>query len=644
MKKIKEILDVGKIGSEEELLKKIDNYEYVSFDIFDTLLKRIVKEPSDVFRIMEEKLKRPGFYSARINAENIARNNTSAEVTINDIYDNFNTDQKKEYIDLEQSIEKDVLVCNPMMVNVYRKCIEKHKKVYIISDMYLPSTFLKEVLRNNGITQYEKLYVSCELGKTKAKGDLFDLYLEENNISPKNAVHIGDSWKSDYVNAKKSGISAVHIPRVIMGYETEKYKTRSEYMLQKFIKSTVENNKFDEYGTFGYQKFGPFLWGYVRWIHNQLKKEKIKKVYFFSRDGYIMMKAYQKLYPNNDVDVHYLEVSRRSLRIPTLWMDCSFDNMLTMVSPSKRIALASIFDCVGLCIDDYQNLLNKYKFDVKVTFDRNNIKHESELRKMYSELKEDIINNSKLEYGKLIQYLKQESVISKFAIVDIGWSGGMQRFLKKTLDTLNIKNNIYGYYIGIADYYTRNMSVPLNMRGYLFDFKNNANEIDKRSSFVGLFETLFLEQGGSVKNYSQKDNKIVAERYEYEYMKNGKPTSELTKVRAVQEGALRFIETIKKNNFLSKEYFTPDELYSGLRNTGQRPTRKDIQMFADFNFYDEGEDVKLANPKGLAFYIFHLGNLKNDFLSSRWKVGFLKRMFKFNLPYENIYTWLLRFK
>lgn len=62
----------------------------------------------------------------------------------------------------------------------------------------------------------------------------------------------------------------------------------------------------------------------------------------------------------------------------------------------------------------------------------------------------------------------------------------------------------------------------LSLHGYLFDFYNNVNSVDKRSPFVGLYETLFLEQKGSVKNYIRDKNEwLVAERYDYEYQMNG---------------------------------------------------------------------------------------------------------------------------
>ena len=67
-------------------------------------------------------------------------------------------------------------------------------------------------------------------------------------------------------------------------------------------------------------------------------------------------------------------------------------------------------------------------------------------------------------------------------------------------------------------------------------------------------------------------------------------------------------------------------------------------MFADFRFFDEGETLYLAKPKSVFYYIFHGGNLKRDFLSSRWKIGFMKRLFKISLPYEEMYRAMLKYK
>ena len=241
-----------------------------------------------------------------------------------------------------------------------------------------------------------------------------------------------------------------------------------------------------------------------------------------------------------------------------------------MVSPSKRVSLQAIFDCVGLNIHNYSKLLAKYDFNENDSFDRKNIEKNKRLKQLYSELQEDINKTSQEEYKYMIRYLSQQKVNDKFAIVDIGWSGGMQRFLEQTLDKLHIEHEIYGYYIGVANYYTRNERVhPLNLQGYLFDFKNKVTDKDKRSSFVGLFETLFLEQGGSVQKYIETfNNEIVSKRAPYEYIINGKESFEYEAVKCIQEGALEFIKDVKMNNFMFNQInFTADDLFEGLRKT-----------------------------------------------------------------------------
>ena len=90
-------------------------------------------------------------------------------------------------------------------------------------------------------------------------------------------------------------------------------------------------------------------------------------------------------------------------------------------------------------------------------------------------MKEEVEKNSKKEYKYLIDYIKNNNIEGKFAVVDIGWSCGMQRFLVKTLDTLKMSHEIYGYYIGIEDRYKENLCLNpnMNIEGYLFDFKKN---------------------------------------------------------------------------------------------------------------------------------------------------------------------------
>lgn len=649
-RQVKDKINSGNIPSTQSLFNKVKNYKAVSFDIFDTLLKRKVNNPKDVFQLMQLNIgeKIPNFKDRRIKAEKKARLiNNPREITLDDIYDNFSglDEYQRDYLKgLELKFEKTVLVSNKPIVDLFNECIRDNKAVFIISDMYLPVTFVKQVLDDLGISGYTKLYLSSDKHLTKRSGALFNLYLKENNLEGKDCIHIGDSWESDYKKPRSKNITAIHIPRITNNSSKENL---NEQYLDNFIYLNAANKKMtDSYYKFGYEKFGPFLWGYVKWLHSNFKKENIKKVFFFSRDGYIMKKAYDLLY-HDDIKDMYLEVSRRSLRVPILWLDPSFENYINMISPSKLITIQSIFDGAGLDINNYKELLTKYNFTKKSTFDRSEILNNKQLKKLYNELFPEIIKKSKSEYKLLQLYLNQQDVSGKFAMVDIGWGGSMERYLTQTLNTLHIPHNIYGYYIGVADYYTKNIKeFPLRMKGYLFDFKNDNKPVDKRSSFVGLFESLFLEQAGSVENYKREGNdKVVSNRYPYEYLDDNKPTFELISVKKIQKGAIDFIKDVQHDFVLSNVLkFDSDELYQGIEQTGMQPNKEDLNLFADFYFYDEGRDDKLAAPAGLFTYMEHPKKLKEDFLVSRWKIGFMKKMFKLPLPYQKMYEQMRKLK
>ena len=146
-------------------------HDCVSFDIFDTLVKRYVSLPTDVFDIVElrynslhgtsnEKIR--GFKELRINAELKARKKIIEEVSIDEIYNfiEFSPAINEELKNLELKTEYEVCIPNKSIVGLFNECLKNGKKVIITSDMYLPEDIIKDILSHCGITGYEKLYLS----------------------------------------------------------------------------------------------------------------------------------------------------------------------------------------------------------------------------------------------------------------------------------------------------------------------------------------------------------------------------------------------------------------------------------------------------------------------------------------------------
>lgn len=644
-------MNSGSSINADKLYIQVKPYQYVSFDIFDTLVKRNLENPTDVFILMEHKAGN-GFANQRIEAEKRAREDLKRsgrkEVTIEDIYNYFPASERKKLIDLELSTELQLMVPNRPMVDVYNRCLNDGKTIYITSDMYWPQDAVEKLLRKIGVISYKRLYLSSAMQAVKSDGSLFKLLAKTEHIKLKELIHIGDSKVSDYTEPQKLGANAIQIPRFTNNIHyrgDENYSSLHMNYLNSFINNTVPFND-SPYYKFGYAQFGKVLWGYAHWVHDVAKEKGIKRLYFLARDGFIMKKTYDICIEDHSIETRYLEVSRRSLRVPVLWMDSSFNTILNMVVNAKLVSMESIFDGLGIDIDQYQNKLEQYGFEKSTIFDRNSIFSDEKLKQLLTELTPDIIENSKKEYALLTEYLEQEEVSGRFGIVDIGYAGSMQRYLTQTLDKLQIQNQISGFYLGVADFYKKNEvdGLDLDLNGYLFDFKNDPHSIDCRSSFVGLFETLFLEQGGSVKRYRREGGRVVAERYPYEYYKDGKPTDDYLKIKEIQRGAIDFVSLASADVFLNEFIYKPTELFNGIYMTGSDPDQYDLKLFADIAFYDEGITQKLACPQSIKHYIWHMDEMKNDFLKSRWKTGFLKRLMKINLPYQKMYLALQRLR
>ena len=648
---IKKKLYSGSSINADELYLKVEPYKYVSFDIFDTLVKRNVENPTDVFKIMEGNTGK-GFADRRIKAEREARQSLPKsdrkEVTIEDIYSYFPASERKKLIDLELKTELHLLVPNRPVIDVYNRCLKEGKTVFITSDMYWSQEAVEKLLEKIGVVSYKRLYLSSSKQAVKRDGSLFNLLVKTEHINPRELIHIGDSKAGDYVEPQKLGINAIRIPRYTNNIKyrgDENYSSLRMNYLNTFINNTVPCTN-DPYYKFGYAQFGKVLWGYSHWIHDVAKEKGITKLFFLARDGYIMKKAYDTCADDHSIETRYLEVSRRSLRGPILWMNSSFESLLNMVVNAKLVSMESIFDGLGMDIDQYQDKLEQYGFHKDTIFDRSSIYSNRKLKRLLTDLTPYIIENSKKEYSLLTEYLKQEGVSGRFGIVDIGYAGSMQRYLTQTLNKLEIQHQITGFYLGVADFYKKNEvdGLDLDLNGYLFDFKHNPHAVDCRSSFVGLFETLFLEQGGSVKRYKKENGRVVAERYPYEYFKDGKPTEDYLKIKETQHGAIDFVSIASEDPLLSEFKYKPVELFYGIYKTGTDPNSYDLRLFADMEFYDEGIIQKLAAPKSIVHYALHSGDLKNDFLRCRWKTGFMKRLLKANLPYQKMYLVLQRLR
>ena len=282
----------------DEIINLTKEYKVITFDVFDTLIIRDVKKPTDVFKFSYGFL---GRY-IRVLAEIISRKiSKTGEVTLKDIQKFFPFN-----IERELSFEFKFCRANPQIYDLYRKLIDDGKIIYAISDMYLDSLTISNILKNNG---YDiPVIVSSEEGKSKKTGDLFSAFLDKYNYSNDEILHIGDNYDSDVAGANKAGIKSIHIAKhknelsytSIRNYNTE---------LACFINHGL-NNLADPVEKIGYEIVGPIILSFCQWIHKKYLEEKFDCLYFLARDMQFTFDVYKDIYKEDNIK--YLYVSRKS--------------------------------------------------------------------------------------------------------------------------------------------------------------------------------------------------------------------------------------------------------------------------------------------------------------------------------------------
>lgn len=636
-RKIKNALDDMGVHYYENIIKRISKKEYVSFDIFDTLIKRDVKKPTDVFSIIEQNYKICDFYKRRIEAEKIARKG-KVDTTIDEIYDIYNElylnniNEAEKIKNIEKQVEYELCVQNKLLKKVYDFCIENNKKVYLISDMYLSSEILKEILEKNGYSKYEKLYISCEYNKTKANGELYKYVIQELGIHTTKLIHIGNDIKTDYIMALKNKISTVKV-------KTKTYTGNS--LLDVFL-SNHKSNSSNFYYDFGYSNFGPLLYGFCLWLKENVKKNDIDNIYFLARDGYIIKKAYKMIFGELD-NIYYLEASRRSLRVPYLSQKNSIDEMLEELPLPRQTNMIQIFDALGLELDIYSAKIKESGYSVERFYLREKVLKEEGFKNLISSIKDDIIANSISENEALKNYLKKNNFSRKNAIVDIGWGGSMQKYLRNIFNTLPgyEDKELVGFYFGLTEKAKGNLSLTNTANAYVFDNYNYSSEELERP-FVGLFESLFLEPKGSVKRYHINTENLV-ERYQYEYIDDsGEVLDDVDKIHNIQQGALGFIEEYMSTAISRYSKMDSEAAFKNLFSVGINPKLDQLEKLGSIVFFNNGFKEQLAKPDCILKYLISPIKFKKDFLNSQWKTGFLKGVFKLPLPYYEIFKLMRR--
>lgn len=615
-----------------KLWQKLEKYDYISFDIFDTLIKRNVASPRDVFKIVENRYnsknkKKIPFYKMRVEAEKQARlNSNSEEITLEEIYYNINLieDVKVKLKELEIKTELEVCIPNYQIQSIYQQCLKNNKRVIITSDMYLSEEIIKKILINNGYSKFYKLYLSSEVKLQKHTGNLYTYLLSDLNISKKSIIHIGDNKRADILSSFKKGINSYYISRspVNTNFVTKKdiYKTeRSPYI---FINNMLWKYRTEsEMFRWGYEAYGPLILGFCQYVHKLYSQKKIEKLYFLARDMHIIINVYKKLYPNDTIE--YLEVSRRSLRRAYVLSIGDINGVFDTMA-RKSYTLLEVLKSLDINSSTVTYILEKE--DISLSMNQNIRKYSY---KEYQKINEIILKILKSDDNLTIDYLIEKGFFEykNIGIVDIGWHGTIQNMLE-----VIAKKRVKGIYFGSTK---RKSFLKQEAYGYWFDTEDEFS-ILPQLTMISILEVMLFPKIGTTLGYKKNSsNKIIPIHKETETDDSFKT------ILSFQNGGIKFVF-----DYITKSPYQSDELSSKIATLGYEklaftPTKKQAKKLGILP-YEEGGVIKIAGARSIFYYLFNWKMFIRDYKTAKWKTGFIKQICPFLFNPQKIDVFIKR--
>ena len=433
-------------GSESSLSKReapktfakdLATYDVVSFDVFDTLIFRPFSSPADLFFLLGDALEYMDFKRIRQEMEWKAREKKYKqekhyEVNLDEIYTLLSEETgiaKEKGMALEIELEEKFCFANPYMMKVIKELRKQKKRIIITSDMYLNTEQIKKLLLKCGYDEFDAYYVSCDIGKSKSSGNLYDeVRHREENLQGKRLtfVHTGDNFVADIEHAKKHEFSPRHYVNVNAAGEQYRAEDMSAITgsLYRGIVNAHIHNGLKEYSReyeYGYIYGGLFATGYCQFIHEYVKQHKVDKILFLARDGYVLKKAYETLYPEEVDKCRYVYWSRlAATKMSAGYFKYDYFRRFLYHKVNQNYILKDIVKSMEL--DDMLEELCKESGYTENTIltDKNVDSVKSFFMKYWDKVLKHY--EEQLEAGK--QYFKEILQGSNTAVaVDIGWAG-----------------------------------------------------------------------------------------------------------------------------------------------------------------------------------------------------------------------------
>ena len=444
------------------------------FDVFDTVAMRRGGGPDSVLWLTARELLKSGltkvppivFAKLRRQAEArlYARKGSGPGTTIEEIYEELATvgaivrNGPAQAVEVENRVELEQCVSVPGM----RERLDAARQaggVVFVSDMYLRESTVRAILDKCGVLMpKDRIYVSSEVKLWKKDGRLFEYALSSIGASRDEVRHFGNDRCSDISGAKKAGVAAEFLSEANLNCREEFWDKQgpdscglgsalagaSRSVRIKGKRNGCSNCELVEVAA---SVAAPTLIVFVLWVLQKAKADGVKKLFFLARDGQILLKVAEILARRCGIklEVEYLHASRQSWFLASLYAveEKPFNWVLRS---ARSLTIQEFFAVIGLDADEANRVPVRHRLDV-IAMENGQWTEQGSALLEDQLFREYIVQIAEGRRRVLRQYFAEKGIVegADIALVDLGWSGSIQR-MGQAISGLS---TLPAYYLGL---------------------------------------------------------------------------------------------------------------------------------------------------------------------------------------------------
>jgi FMN phosphatase YigB (HAD superfamily) len=534
-----------------------------SFDVFDTFILRACTTSEGVFaRAFElsaaSKLQPKAgvnYVQHRIQAEGRARalkkqKSGSTEVTIDEIYAYFpfrlfglERAALADLAEAEFQAELDLCRVNAEVLQLYRDSQRNGLRVGFISDTYWNEHQLATLLRHrHPDLHWDFLYASCDHGTGKSD-KLFARYLSEQRVHPSCAAHIGDNPHADIKAARRHGIRTRFYPQAgeTLSARMQRENTVFELLCPnepshldrgyRTLRRIVATQAAEKSPAFhlGVTVLGPAMAAFDAFVEARvarLRQDGAKvAVAFLGRDGFLSYRLWRDLRTD---PAGYLEISRRASIIGSG-------------------AIVELFEKLGdakLDAATFTKVIKTLPPSIALFFKRapGGVATAKQLSDALPGLMDDEIADVVTAMRtSLLAYLRRQITdfdgCTDLVLVDVGYSGSVQKAMRRIFDHEHINIRLHGAYLLSLDDDYHDVAPDDTAEGFISDLIVLPHIKKMMTRNATVLEQMCCSAEGSAREY--RDGEIIREP-------DPRPREQFALIAEIQSGALAFIHQARE--------------------------------------------------------------------------------------------------